>query len=102
MPYALGAVLVLLYAVGWAIYRAWKTDNILHEVMLETAKTTSMVFIILIGAAMLTVLAFFAIKTLASAMGGNGYLLTPWMAAWIPLLVLGPVAYVRLRDVQLV
>jgi tripartite ATP-independent transporter DctM subunit len=48
------AVVVLLVAVLWAIKRAWRCDNILHEVMLETARTTSMVFIILIGAAMLT------------------------------------------------
>jgi len=51
---ALLAVCLLLVAVLWAIKRAWQTDNILHEVMLETARTTSMVFIILIGAAMLT------------------------------------------------
>ena len=57
---------------------------------------------VMIGAAMLTVLAFFAIKTLAGAMGGSGYLLSPTMAAWVPLLVLGPVAYVRFRDSQLV
>jgi tripartite ATP-independent transporter DctM subunit len=48
------AVAVLVVAVGWSIWRAYKTSNILNEVMIETAKTTSMVFIILIGAAMLT------------------------------------------------
>ena len=48
------AVLVLSVSVVWAIIRAYRTENILREVMLETAKTTSMVFIILIGAAMLT------------------------------------------------
>ena len=48
------AVSVLLIAVVWAIWRTFKIDNILNEVMIETAKTTSMVFIILIGAAMLT------------------------------------------------
>jgi lipopolysaccharide export system permease protein len=57
---------------------------------------------VMIGAAMMTVLAFFAIKTLAGAMGGSGYLLSPAMAAWLPLLVIGPLAYVRLREVQLV
>ena len=57
---------------------------------------------VMIGAAMLTVLAFFFIKTLAGAMGGSGYLLSPTMAAWVPLLIIGPVAYVRFRDVQLV
>jgi lipopolysaccharide export system permease protein len=57
---------------------------------------------VMIGAAMLTVMAFFAVKTLAGAMGGSGYWLSPMMAAWLPLLILGPVAYVRLRDTQLV
>lgn len=56
---------------------------------------------VMIGIAMMTVLAFFGIKTLAGAMGGSGYLLSPAMAAWLPLLILGPLAYVRLRDVHL-
>jgi tripartite ATP-independent transporter DctM subunit len=51
---AMAAVAVLLFAVGWSILRAWRTENILSDVMMDTAKTTSMVFIILIGAAMLT------------------------------------------------
>lgn len=57
---------------------------------------------VLIGVAMGIVLGFFALKTAAGMMGSNGYLLTPAMAAWVPLLVLGPIAYVRLRDVQTV
>ena len=57
---------------------------------------------VMIGAAMLTVMGFFFVKTLASAMGGGGYLLSPPMAAWLPLIVIGPIAYVRFRDVQLV
>ncbi|MFK8110944.1 MAG: LptF/LptG family permease [Rubripirellula sp.] len=57
---------------------------------------------VMIGAAMMTVLAFFVIKTIAGTMGSGGYLLTPAMAAWAPLLVIGPVAYVRLRDAQMV
>jgi len=44
----------LLIAVVWSTWRIYKIDNILSQVMVETAKTTSMVFIILIGAAMLT------------------------------------------------
>ncbi|MCH8105852.1 MAG: TRAP transporter large permease subunit [Proteobacteria bacterium] len=48
------AVIALLAAIGWSIWRAFKIDNTLQGVMIETAKTTSMVFIILIGAAMLT------------------------------------------------
>ncbi len=51
---AMAAVVVLLFAIGWSILRAWRTENILSDVMMDTAKTTSMVFIILIGAAMLT------------------------------------------------
>jgi tripartite ATP-independent transporter DctM subunit len=51
---ALVLVLVLVYAVAWAIIRAYRTGNVLNQVMIETAKTTSMVFIILLGAAMLT------------------------------------------------
>jgi lipopolysaccharide export system permease protein len=57
---------------------------------------------VMVGAAMVTVLAFFMIKSMAGAMGGSGYLLTPALAAWVPLLVIGPVAYVRFRDVQLI
>lgn len=57
---------------------------------------------VMIGITMLTVMAFFAIKTLSGALGGGGYLLTPTMAAWIPLLILGPLAYVRFREAQLV
>ncbi len=48
------AVAVLLSAVLWSAWRAYTIDDTLRGVMVETAKTTSMVFIILIGAAMLT------------------------------------------------
>ena len=51
---AIIAVLVLAFSIGWSALRAYRVENTLHEVMIETAKTTSMVFIILIGAAMLT------------------------------------------------
>ncbi|GAB4349984.1 MAG: hypothetical protein Kow006_12180 [Gammaproteobacteria bacterium] len=44
----------LLIAIGWSIWRAYTIENTLREVMMATAHTTSMVFIILIGAAMLT------------------------------------------------
>ena len=44
----------LLLAIGWSAWRAFKIDDTLNGVMLETAKTTSLVFIILLGAAMLT------------------------------------------------
>lgn len=48
------AVLLLIIALVWSGIRVLKIDNTLHEVMTETAKTTSLVFIILLGAAMLT------------------------------------------------
>ena len=44
----------LMVAVVWSGWRAYRIDNTLHGVMSETAKTTSLVFIILLGAAMLT------------------------------------------------
>jgi len=53
-----------------------------------------------IAQAMGIVLLFFGLKTLAGGMGGSGYLLSPAMAAWLPLLVLGPIAFVRYRDIQ--
>jgi tripartite ATP-independent transporter DctM subunit len=48
------AVAVLIGAIGWATWRAFSIDDTLRGVMMDTAKTTSMVFIILLGAAMLT------------------------------------------------
>ena len=48
------AVTGLLIAVAWSTWRIYKIEDTLNSVMVETAKTTSMVFIILIGAAMLT------------------------------------------------
>ena len=44
----------LMAAVIWSTWRTYVIDDTLRGVMIETAKTTSMVFIILIGAAMLT------------------------------------------------
>ena len=44
----------LLVAVTWSLWRAYRIEDTLKWVMVETTKTTSMVFIILIGAAMLT------------------------------------------------
>jgi len=48
------AVGILLLALLWSGLRVNRTNNTLHEVMIETAKATSLVFIILLGAAMLT------------------------------------------------
>jgi TRAP-type mannitol/chloroaromatic compound transport system permease large subunit len=46
--------LMLLVSLFWSGLRALRIDHTLQNVMLETAKTTSLVFIILLGAAMLT------------------------------------------------
>ena len=54
VTFAAIAVLGLLVAVVWSGYRAHRTEQMLAGVMVETAKTTAMVFIILLGAAMLT------------------------------------------------
>ena len=48
------ASIALIIAIGWSTWRTLKLENTLNEVMIETAKTTSMVFIILLGATMLT------------------------------------------------
>ncbi|MBP5855936.1 TRAP transporter large permease subunit [Marivibrio halodurans] len=48
------AVIVFLFAVAWSFWRTLKVDDTLRGVLIETAKTTSLVFIILLGAAMLT------------------------------------------------
>jgi len=51
---AVAAVVAFLSAVLWSGWRVHKIDDTMRSVMIETAKTTSMVFIILLGAAMLT------------------------------------------------
>ncbi|MTI00089.1 TRAP transporter large permease subunit [Roseibium sp. RKSG952] len=48
------AVSLLLIAIFWSGWRTLKFEDTLRGVMIETAKTTSLVFIILLGAAMLT------------------------------------------------
>jgi len=48
------ACATLLLALGWSAVRAYRTENTLGSVMVETAKATCLVFIILLGAAMLT------------------------------------------------
>lgn len=45
---------LLLLALGWATRRAMRIENTLNEVMVETAKSTALVFVVLLGAAMLT------------------------------------------------
>ena len=48
------SVAALVVAIIWSGWRTHKIENTLSGVMVETAKTTSLVFIILLGAAMLT------------------------------------------------
>jgi tripartite ATP-independent transporter DctM subunit len=56
MAVGLAVIMVAAFiaSVVWSGWRAFKIDDTLRGVMLESAKTTSMVFIILLGAAMLT------------------------------------------------
>ena len=51
---ALFGTIGLLIAIFWSAWRVFKIEDTLNGVMLETAKTTSLVFIILLGATMLT------------------------------------------------
>lgn len=51
---AIIATLVFLTACVWSGYRALVINNTLRQVLMDTAKTTALVFIILLGAAMLT------------------------------------------------
>ncbi len=46
--------IIFLFGITWSFWRSYKVDNVLKEVVTETCVTTSMVFIILLGAAMLT------------------------------------------------
>ncbi|MEZ5842922.1 MAG: TRAP transporter large permease subunit [Hyphomicrobiaceae bacterium] len=48
------AVVMFLGAVAWAFWRTYRFENTLYGVMVETSKATALVFVILIGAAMLT------------------------------------------------
>ncbi len=52
--FAAAVVGILIISLLWSGWRVSRIDNTLHEVMIETAKATSLVFIILLGAAMLT------------------------------------------------
>ena len=56
----------------------------------------------MVGAAMFTVLGFFVVKTIGTTLGSNGIWLSPSMAAWLPLIVVAPIAYVRYRESHLV
>lgn len=51
---AAAATAGFLISVFWSLWRTFRIDDTLNGVMIDTAKTTSLVFIILLGAAMLT------------------------------------------------
>ena len=51
---ATAGVFMFLVSLVWSGWRTYKIDNTLHGVMVDTAKTTALVFVILLGAAMLT------------------------------------------------
>ncbi len=99
-----------------AVHNSMATRVLLHERIMRVPLDFSLFLLglplvvnrrgrnlfMMIGAAIGTVMLFFALKTVGSAMGGGGYLLSPAVAAWMPFLVLGPIAYVRLREVETV
>ncbi len=47
-------VALLSFSLLWSLWRTFRVQRTLHQVMVATAKTTSLVFIILMGAALLT------------------------------------------------
>ena len=97
-----------------AVHNSMKTRVLLHERLVRVPLDFALFLLgiplvvnrknrnlfVMIGAAVVTVLGFFVLKTLASAMGGSGYIFSPAAAAWMPLIILGPIAYVRWREVQ--
>ena len=99
-----------------AVYNSLSMHVLLHERVLRLPLDFSLVLLglpllvnrrgrnlfVLIGLAMFTVILFFAVRTFAGWMGSGGYFISPIVAAWIPLLVFGPIAYMRLRYVQTV
>lgn len=56
MALAIAVVLVVTFLIGvvWSAARTLRIDDTMQGVLMETAKTTALVFIILLGAAMLT------------------------------------------------
>ncbi|OYP32249.1 hypothetical protein CGZ80_19440 [Rhodopirellula sp. MGV] len=97
-----------------AVHNAISITVLLHERLIRVPLDFSLVLLglplvvnrrdrklfVMIASAMWMVLFFFALKTLGSALGGAGILFSPAMSAWIPLLVFGPIAFMRYREVQ--
>lgn len=99
-----------------AVHNSMATRVLLHERLIRVPLDFSLFLLglplvinrrgrnlfMMIGAAIGMVMLFFALKTTGSAMGSGGYLLSPAQAAWMPMLILGPIAYMRLREIETV
>ena len=99
-----------------AVHNSTSTRVLLHERLLRVPLDFSLFLLGLplvanrknhnlfmtVASALGTIVVFFLIKTAANKMGSGGYLLAPAVAAWAPLILLGPLAYMRLREVQTV
>ena len=99
-----------------AVYSSMGMQVLLHERIVRAPLDFALILLVLplvvnrknrnlfmmIGATMMIILGFFALKMFAQMIGSSGYWVSPALAAWIPLMVIGPVAYVRYRDVQLI
>ena len=97
-----------------AVHNASAVSVLLHERLIRVPLDFALVLLglpmvvnrrdrnlfVMIGSAMGMVILFFALKTLGSALGGGGFIFSPAMAAWLPLLILGPIAFMRFREVQ--
>ncbi|MCA9135516.1 MAG: LptF/LptG family permease [Planctomycetales bacterium] len=97
-----------------AVHNSMATRMLLHERLMRVPLDFSLFLLglplvvnrrgrnlfMMIGAAIGVVAIFFALKMAGSAMGSSGYVLSPALAAWMPMLVLGPIAYMRLREVE--
>ena len=98
-----------------AVYTSRGTQVLLHQRIVRMPLDFALVLMVvplvinrknyglfgLVGGTMLTVLGFFLIRMAAGSLGSTGYLESPALAAWIPLLLIGPLAYVRYRGAQL-
>ena len=56
---------------------------------------------VMMAAALGTVLVFFVIKSTANVLGSGGYVITPIIAGWLPLMIVGPIGYMRWRAVAM-
>ena len=56
---------------------------------------------VMMAAALGTVIVFFVIKSTATVLGSGGYVITPIIAGWLPLMIVGPIGYMRWRAVAM-